>query len=433
MGEQKVTGDLINHGFDESLVEIEKEAYILGVNSKLPTTIFRPDGEWPDITYEPQAEKYETSGCTIWGGENQTEMFVKEVYKFEPNYDERFNYLYCDVDPARGANPQNFYESVRHNGLIDNEPMPDFLNQFLDKSFLTDERIQKGKSWLTRWSFWHDWLSDTSKETIKGTLPLSPVAVSVTAWFRDEFGLYIDNGRQNTHWCVARGYVKPGDDLSRFQVNEAMVQTLVAKGKIVLKVFDSYDHSWKLLHPDHRIAFAKRIYVEPKDEGEVEVLQKSGIIAALEALIKKLTDYIATFSPAPVEPKPVEKPRSKIQDWALAIQHAEGGKPTDLNTRLRNPGNLKVTNYTAGMGCKKASAATDGGNFCEFETYEMGFKALCTLLKDACEGKLISYEPDMTLEKFTMIYANVPAGHGYIKTIAQRVGVPLTTPIKHLL
>lgn len=294
MAMEKVTGELINYGFDEKLVEIEKEAYILGVNSKLPTTIQVPDGEWPDITYEPQAEKYETSGCTIWGGENQTEMFVKQVYGFEPNYDERFSYLHCNVDPARGANPQNFYESVRHDGLIDNEPMPDTLGEFLYTSYLTQERVNKGKQWLSRWNFWHDWLSDTSKETIKGTLPLSPVALSVTAWFRDADGLYVDNGRPNTHWCVSKGYVKPGDDLSRYQVNEAMVQTLVAKGAIVLKIFDTYDFSWKLLHPDHRIAFAKRIYMEPKDEGEVEVLEKSGILEKLLAILKQLSDYLAT-------------------------------------------------------------------------------------------------------------------------------------------
>lgn len=291
----RVIGELRNFGFDEKLVKIEKEAYILGVNSKLPTDIFRPDGEWPDITYEPQADKYETSGCTIWGGENQTEMFVKEVYQFEPNYDERYSYLYCDVNPAQGANPQNFYESARRNGLIDNEPMPDTLDEFLDKSYLTDERIQQGKSWLSRWNFYHDWLADTRKETIKGTLPLSPVALAVTAWFRDQDGLYIDNGRQNTHWCVAAGYVKAGDDLSRFQVNEATVQTLVAKGKIVLKIFDTYDYSWKLLHPDHRVSYAKRIYMEPKDEGEIEVLQKSGILDKLVTVLNALLAYLNTL------------------------------------------------------------------------------------------------------------------------------------------
>ena len=139
------------------------------------------------------------------------------------------------------------------------------------------------------------------------------------------------------------------------------------------------------------------------------------------------------FDPSP-EIKPEDRPmnRNRIEEWALSIQHAEGGKPNDLNTRNRNPGNLKFTSYTASLGGKKGSAGSDGGNFCVFDTYQDGFKALCQFLTDACTNKLKSYRRTMTLDEFSKVFANVPLGHGYQKSIALRLRVPLSIQIKEL-
>ena len=247
-----------NYGFNEELVVIEPEAYILGGKSKVPTDIFRPDGQWKTPIYEPQAEKYETAGCTVWGAQNQIEIFFKEVFGFEPNYDERFIYQIVGIRREDGGtNPQNVYESIRKHGLIDNEPMPETYDEFTDRSYLTVERLEKGKKWIREeYDFYHDWLSDTSKETIKSALMLSPIAISVTAWQKDKDGLYISNGEPNGHWCVVYGYKEEH------------------KGKkgIFLKVFDSYDHSKKILHPDHHIAVAKRIYIRKRVPGENPVV-----------------------------------------------------------------------------------------------------------------------------------------------------------------
>ena len=266
----------MNYGFDEDAALKAKEsdptAYILGVNSKLPTTIIRPDGQWPDILYEPQAAKFETSGCTIWGMENQVEMFMKEVFGFEPNYDERFTYLHCNVNPSIGADPQNAYESARHDGLIPNELMPNTLADFLDKKYLTPLRMSAGKEWVGRFELLHDWLTDTTKETIKSALALSPIAIAVTAWSQDEHGLYVDRGMRNTHWCVARGYVSEYNGV---------------KG-IILKVFDTYDYSTKYLHPNHRISMAKRIYIKERDELTEE--QGAWILQKLKEILVALND-----------------------------------------------------------------------------------------------------------------------------------------------
>lgn len=136
-----------------------------------------------------------------------------------------------------------------------------------------------------------------------------------------------------------------------------------------------------------------------------------------------------TETPAPQPPQPPHL--SKIPVWALAIQHAEGGKPTDLNIKNHNPGNLKYTTYTASLGGKKGTAGTDGGTFCYFDTYDQGFKALCTFLTDAANNKLRAYK-NCTLDQFTTIYA-VPPNKNYVNSVASALGVFPNTPISTLL
>lgn len=133
--------------------------------------------------------------------------------------------------------------------------------------------------------------------------------------------------------------------------------------------------------------------------------------------------------PTPVVTTPPHM--SKIIPWALAIQHAEGGKPQDLNTLNHNPGNLKYTPYTASLGGKLGTKATDGGKFCYFDTYQEGFKALCTFLTDAAENNLVIGH-HLTLYEFTRRYAE-PPNDNYVNGVAAALGLPVTTPIAALL
>ena len=71
-----------NYGFSEDLIEIEPEAYILGVNSKLPNIIYRPDGQWGDFLpeFEKQHESdFDTFNCTAFGTLNQIEIMMKAL------------------------------------------------------------------------------------------------------------------------------------------------------------------------------------------------------------------------------------------------------------------------------------------------------------------------------------------------------------------
>ncbi|MCK6462840.1 MAG: hypothetical protein L6Q29_03430 [Candidatus Pacebacteria bacterium] len=240
--------ELKNYGFNPELIEIKPEEYVFGAE-KIPMVVIKPDGQYDDFLpiYEPQAEKYETSGCTVWGSQNQAECYFKKVFGFEPNFAEIFNYILAGVTLA-GANPQNAYESIRNDGVVDNAllPIPDTYEQFSNPKQITSELKAKGKQWLEQYDFKHEWLIVPTKEQIKNTLPYSPVAIAVTAWIEQD-GLYIDNGQPNTHWCLCYGYIED-------------------ERGIILKIFDSYDHSKKLLHPDHKISVAKRIYIKKKEQ-----------------------------------------------------------------------------------------------------------------------------------------------------------------------
>lgn len=241
----------MNYGFDEDLVEIEPEAYVLGA---LPQTAVQPDGQWDEFlpVYEPQARLYETWSCTVYGSQNQIETYMKRVFGFEPNYDERYNVAQIQIPPG-GTNPQKAYQSFRHDGLKDDEPDPDTYEEFMDKSYLTPKRIYEAMSWLDNYVLKHEWITDITKETIKDCLKYSPIAVSVTAW-HEQTGLYVDNGKRNNHWCLCYGYIEDNEGIK-------------------LKIFDTYDKSHKLLHPDHRIAFAKRIWIYENTAPKLNWLQ----------------------------------------------------------------------------------------------------------------------------------------------------------------
>ena len=238
--------ELKNYGLLDLIQEVS--AYVLG-RSIVPFIPYMEDGDWSPFLpkYEPQAEKYETSGCTVWGAQNQIEILYKALYGIEPNYSERFNYLQIDIDPARGVDPQITYESIRKNGLIDNYlmPVPATLQDFLDESDLTGSLRARGQNWLHKHDFKHEWLWANrpvdALEIMKEALKTSPLGVSVTAWYQDGTRKYVDNGKRNNHWCVL--YKIDGEGLH---------------------IFDSYDHSKKILALDHYIGRAKRIWINKK-------------------------------------------------------------------------------------------------------------------------------------------------------------------------
>lgn len=248
----------MNYGLLEGIRDARD--YIFGA-SKLPRIVYQPNGDWEFALpkYEAQADYFETNGCTVWGTQNQIETFYKGVYGIEPNYSERFTYLLTPIDPQYGSDPQKVYECIRKDGLVGNDlfPIVRSKDEFLDTTKITTSLRKKGQEWLGRHELKHEWLwnarPDNALEVMKEALLMSPLGVSVYAWHEKD-GKYIDNGQRNNHWCMC------------YRIDDEGIH-----------VFDSYDHSKKVLALDHKIARAKRIWLHrntiPAMKKQVGVLQ----------------------------------------------------------------------------------------------------------------------------------------------------------------
>lgn len=264
----------MNYGFIESLVALTD--YVLG-NNTMPWVQFRPDGNWEDHLpkYENQTTKlgHETSGCTVWGLQNQVETMWKYRYKEEPNYSERYTYNLVPVDPGKGVDPQRTYETVRKHGLIDERrlPMTDSIDEYTDKSKITGSLLAQGQNWLRLTTFQHEWLwqgepPKNRMDILKEALKTCPIGVSVHAWIMEN-GVYISNGNKNNHWCLLYKIDDEGHPW----------------------VFDSYDHSTKRLSKDHNIRRAKRVWIQRKTRREMKKDLKtlSGVVEYLTKLLMK--------------------------------------------------------------------------------------------------------------------------------------------------
>lgn len=271
-----------NYGYIEKGIEVLTE--LLG-KKKLPFIYYQEDSSWREHLpkYENQTTKLgeETSGCTIWTWENALEIFEKGVYGIEPNYSERFIYLILYkaglIKPNKGTNPANTENAILENGLIDDSalPMTRTLAEFVDTDDLTKSLLAKGQNWLSKNELLIETLWDESNalkrrpanyiEILKENLKRCPIPVSVSAW-NEVNGVYVsDKGSVNNHKCV-------------------LIEIIDYNGyRDCPVIFDTYDHSVKVLHPEHNIRRAVAFWLNKKTP---RAMRKH--ISILQVILNKL-------------------------------------------------------------------------------------------------------------------------------------------------
>ena len=250
----------------------EAEAYVLGAANQLPKIVLRSDSDWSPFlpTYEAQEDKYETYGCTVWGTQNIIETMLKFLEGVEYNFSERYNYILARVRPP-GADPHIVAETIRKQGLIKNEllPLTDTYDEFIKPDPMTTNYLFQGS--LFKYTLKHElvwgWNQKITEEErykrIKEALQYSPLGVSVTAW-HEQNGVYIDQGQPNTHWTMLYGIGEKG-----------------------YLIFDSYDHSHKVLSFDHHIEVCKRFQLIPR-------LPPGGaILDTISRVLKLISDLLS--------------------------------------------------------------------------------------------------------------------------------------------
>lgn len=256
----------------------DKNAYVLGAVGgvgSLPKVVLMPNRDWTPYLpkYEPQAEKYETWGCTVWGTQNCVETLLSRIVSpdIEWNYSERFNYILAGISEP-GADPHYVIETIREHGLIRNAllPVPETYKEFLTPKPMLEGFLEEGLKFAfeVKHEYVYKWGDNPSKEErtvkIREALQYSPLGITVTAW-HEVNGVYVDNGQPNNHWCMLFGESEKG-----------------------WMVFDSYDNSIKILSFDHKISMVKRFHLEPSNRlQQVSLLKRAlSLLHQLLSLVK---------------------------------------------------------------------------------------------------------------------------------------------------
>jgi hypothetical protein len=272
-----------NYGLIESIIDIGQWFGNEAKELNLDWSKYLP-------VYEPQAENFETFGCTVWGTQNQLEILLKALYGYEYNFSERFNYIVANVQLG-GADPHVVYESIRKTGLIDNDllPVPSTYKEFTTPKPMTDKLLQKASEFPFTfnhwWVFYYEHTTEAQTTLIREALKVSPLGVSVSAWHLKD-GVYVDKGQPNNHWCVLFSEEK-------------------GKG---WKIFDSYDHSIKTIPYTHKISRCKAM--------SVTIKSKQSLLDFLLELLAKLKLQLPMPTPAPV---PVMSNSDKLYQTAKSL------------------------------------------------------------------------------------------------------------------
>lgn len=328
--------EIKNYGLniENVLAGLDDTHYLLGSTSKLGTDILQADGNWlPYIpAYEPQFKNgYDTYGCTVFGTLNAFEVLMKKIYSGDYDYAERFDYIIARIRPP-GGDPHKVAEVIRKNGLIPQAllPLPDTYEEFIQPDPMTPDLIDKGSDFLKDKNIGHEWIFTNTPNTtdrislLRYALQRGTVCVSVTAWYQDSDGLYIDNGQGNTHWVC-------------------LVDIEEKDGKFYPIIFDSYEGNnpsapsgyIKKLHPEHKITMAKRYSITPKvipvvNQKKTSIIQKIldflkslGINQkqsdAIEQCINPVLTPVVTPAPLPVTPPLIPK---YLWDTTANIRHS---------------------------------------------------------------------------------------------------------------
>ena len=392
------------HGFIQPEIETGVD-YVFGAYSNLGGEIINESGDWTAWlpSGEAQAPRFETNACTCFGTSNAVETLVNFIFGNTTNLSDRMVAKGAGVDPKRGAVPKAAADFIRKNWAVQEGEWPMEGVQTVEEYYkeLPAVLYTIAKEDKADYELGYEYVTP-SPDQLREALKRGTVCMSVALWLGEDGKYYRPTGWADSHWIMLVKIYENGDML----------------------VLDSYAPYLKTIKAGFLPQTAYRYTLNEK--------QVDSILISIAKIIKTIQAWLATQKATP----PIETQPTRLEVWAKAIQAEESSKPprvTDVNVRLKNPGNLKYTSYTASLGGKKSTVpGLDGGTFCEFPTYTDGLNALKQFLRDAVDGKLKSYKPTDTLKKGTQTYAN-PPNLGYATNVAKKLGVTIETQIREIL
>lgn len=218
----------------------------LGAFTKIPEEVIQPDMDW--TPYLPKKEfqdigRIETFACATFTILNCVEILIKKKYGLDRNYSDRFLSVVSGTD-RDGNVPKVVAEFLRKIGVVTEDVYP-FNSTGFDDFYkpLSPKLHELAREFNAEWDFMHEFVEG---KDIDKALTMSPLLISVSAWFKDSNGLfYCPKGMRNNH---ATTYVKKATDHRL--------------------VFDSYDSYFgthlKKVHLDAIPMTARRFWIEKK-------------------------------------------------------------------------------------------------------------------------------------------------------------------------
>ncbi len=227
------------------------DEYIFG-ESTMPKVIVHEAGDWRSFlpTFEDQRKGgVESYACVTYATQNAIETLMSAQFGEYEDYSERFTATLAGTT-KNGNSPQKVSETIRKYGLIGETSLPfsDDIRSFEEYMVVPEEKKPEGKRWSRDWRLQHEWVitrktrKEEKKERLTESLKLSPVGVSVCAWW-EENGVYVKNGTDN-HYAL-----------------------LVAGDRDYWYVLDTYPPFVKKLEKGYDFGVAKRYHVERAQAG----------------------------------------------------------------------------------------------------------------------------------------------------------------------
>ncbi len=186
--------------------------FIFGDN-KLGDSHINQSGQWdgwlPD--YEPQSRPgaFDSYACVSFTTLNCIEIMERMLFGATTNWSDRFLAKMSETDKIRGNSPAVVAEILKSKGCVPEKDLPfsPEINSFESFYSTINYNLKTlALAFKAEYSFGYSHVQSNAND-IKRALTYSPILFTVSAWYKDENGLYYrPQGETDGHAVCCYGY-----------------------------------------------------------------------------------------------------------------------------------------------------------------------------------------------------------------------------------
>src|SRR3990167_1139591 len=202
----------MSKNFGLILIPPSETDYVFG-DGRLGDSAINPSGQWdgylPD--YEPQSRPgaFDSFACVTFTTLTCVEIMERRLFGATSNWSDRFLAKMSATDEQRGNTPKTVAETLKAAGCVEEKELPfDITIDSSEKFYatITDNLRTLALAFKAEYSFGYSHVPANAK-AIMGALKYSPVLFTVSAWYKDENGLYYrPQGETDGHAVCCYGY-----------------------------------------------------------------------------------------------------------------------------------------------------------------------------------------------------------------------------------